>query len=289
MFSNKNNLMRKFAIYSLIAFAVTGIVLGMVISMHIRASFSDYMPEAEFEQHILRINQIIATIVFFGLLILYLLLLRIIHNAAKTLVMQNRHLMEQKDELEKAYDRLQHTYKDTVTALSRAVDARDPYTAGHSERVAAITNKIAIQLGFKDKELETIELAAQFHDIGKIGVPDRILLKPGKLTKEEFDKIKEHPVIGTNILGKVEFLNESLPIIRHHHERYDGLGYPDGISGTQIPVGARIISIADTYDAMTSDRPYREGLSREAAILEINRCKGTQLDAEIVEVFLNII
>ena len=283
MFFIKNSLIRKFAIYSFLAFAVTGTILAVVISMHVRSSFADYMPAIEFEQHILRINQIIAVVVFFGLLILYFLLLRIIHSASKTLVLQNQHLTEQKDELEKAYAVLQRTYRDTVTALSRAVDARDPYTAGHSERVAHIASKIANKLGLNMKEIEQIELAAQFHDIGKIGIPDNILLKPGRLTEVEFAVIKEHPVIGINILGNIEFLKDSLPIIRHHHERYDGSGYPDGTIGQEIPLGSRIISIADTYDAITSDRPYRKGLSHEEAIDEIIKCKGTQLDTEIVE------
>lgn len=289
MFSIKNSLIRKFAIYSFIAFAVTGIILVVVITMHIRADFADYMPALEFEKHIVVINRIILAVVFSGLLTLYFLLIRIIHYASKTLVEQNKNLIQQKNELEDAYDKMQHTYRDTVITLSRAVDARDPYTAGHSERVAAISSKIAKKLGVTKKELAQIELAAQFHDIGKIGVPDSILLKPGKLTEMEFNVIKEHPGIGTNILSNIEFLKDSLPIILHHHENYDGGGYPYGISGTEIPVGSRIISIADTYDAMTSDRPYRKALSHEEAIQEIVRCKGTQLDAEIVETALDVL
>ena len=289
MFSIKNSLIRKFAIYSFIAFAVTGIILVVIITMHIRADFADYMPALEFEKHIVVINRIILAVVFSGLLTLYFLLIRIIHYASKTLVEQNQNLIQQKNELEDAYDKMQHTYRDTVITLSRAVDARDPYTAGHSERVAAISSKIAKKLGVTKKELAQIELAAHFHDIGKIGVPDSILLKPGKLTEMELNVIKEHPGIGTNILSNIEFLKDSLPIILHHHENYDGGGYPYGIRGTEIPVGSRIISIADTYDAMTSDRPYRKALSHEEAIQEIVRCKGTQLDAEIVEAALDIL
>ena len=268
---------------------MTGIILVVAITMHIRDDFSDYMSSLEFEKHILDINRIILIFVLSGLLILYFLLIRIIRNASKTLVEQNQNLIQQKYELENAYDKLQHTYRDTVIALSRAVDARDPYTAGHSERVAAISSKIAKKLGVAKKEVEQIELAAQFHDIGKIGVPDNILLKPGKLTEMEFNVIKEHPGIGTNILSNIEFLKDTLPIILHHHENYDGRGYPYGISGTEIPVGSRIISIADTYDAMTSDRPYRKALSHEEAIREIVRCKGTQLDAEIIETALDVL
>lgn len=289
MFSIKNSLTRMFAIFSFIAFTVTGIILVVFITMHIRADFADYMPAAEFEKHVLAINQIILIVVFSGLFILYFLLIRIIHRASKTLVEQNQNLIRQNDELGDAYDTLQRTYKDTVVTLAKAVDARDQYTAGHSERVGAITSKIAKKLGIANKELEQIELAAQLHDIGKIGVPDSILLKPGKLTDTEYNVIKEHPAIGTNILGNIEFLKESIPIILHHHEYYDGRGYPYGISGMEIPLGSKIISIADTYDAMTSDRPYRKALAHEEAIQEIVRCKGTQFDAEIIDTALEVL
>jgi len=289
MFLNRNSLMSKFAIYSFIAFVATGTILTVVMSMHIRADFAKYMPEIEFEKHIFAINLTIITVVFLGLATLYFLLLRIIHNASKTLVEQNQNLKQQKNEIENAYEKLHRTYRDTIATLSRAVDARDPYTSGHSERVASIAKKIAKKMGIPKKEFEQIELAAQFHDIGKIGVPDSILLKPGKLTDIEFNAIKDHPVIGTNILNNIEFLNESLPIILHHHETYDGRGYPNGISGAEIPLGSRIISIADTYDAMTSDRPYRKALSHEEAIREILKCRGTQFDSEIVDAALDVL
>jgi len=281
--------MSKFAIYSFIAFVVTGILLVVVITMHIRADFSKYLPELEFSEHIFNISLTIIAVVFFGLITLYFLLLRIIHNTSKTLVEQNQNLKQQKNEIENAYEKLHGTYRDTIATLSRAVDARDPYTSGHSERVASLAKKIAKKMGVPKKEFEQIELAAQFHDIGKIGVPDSILLKPGKLTDIEFNVIKNHPVIGTNILNNIEFLNESLPIILHHHETYDGRGYPNGISGAEIPLGSRIISIADTYDAMTSDRPYRKALSHEEAIREILKCRGTQFDAEIVDAALDVL
>lgn len=158
MFSTKNSLMSKFAIYSFIAFVATGILLAVVISMHIRANFAEYMPELEFEKHISSINLTISIIGFLGLTTLYFLLLRIIHNASKTLVEQNQNLIQQKNEIENTYVKLQNTYKDTMVTLSRAVDVRDPYTARHSERVAAISSKIAEKLGVGKKELEQIEL-----------------------------------------------------------------------------------------------------------------------------------
>ena len=288
MIKFKGSLFKQFAIFSVIAFIVTGIVLGFVISRHVSSELQAFIPVGELNQHILRINELILFAMLAGLLVLYLFLLRVVYNASKTLIVQNQSLQEQKNALEKSYEILQNTYKDTVITLSRAVDARDPYTAGHSERVAAISLKIAEKLCFDDKKVEELEIAALFHDIGKIGVPDSILLKPGKLDEVEFEKIKEHPVIGVNILRNIEFLKDILPTIRHHHERYGGMGYPDGISGTDIPIGSRIISIADTYDAMTSDRPYRKGLSNEAAILEIIRCKETQFDSDIVDIFLTV-
>jgi len=134
--------------------------------------------------------------------------------------------------------------------------------------------------------LDKLEISALFHDIGKLGVPDSILLKPGKLDELEFQKIKEHPTIGVNILKNIEFLKGSFPIILHHHERYAGNGYPDGISGKDIPLEARILCVADTYDAMTSDRPYRKALPHEEAVAEIIRFKGSQFDPEIVDAFL---
>lgn len=284
-----NNLVKKFAIYSFIAFTVTGIILVYFITVHIKKDFVIFMPVSEIEQHLININSKIILVVFLGLLILYLLFIRIINSVSKKLIEQNQKLISQKNKIEEAYNKLQITYKDTVSTLSKTVDARDPYTAGHSERVAMISSKIAKKLGFEKKELENIEIAAQFHDIGKIGVPDSILLKNGKLTDIEFNFIKEHPIIGKNILSNIEFLKETLQIILHHHENYDGSGYPYGICGTEIPIGSRIISIADTYDAMTSDRPYRKALTHDAAVNEIIRCKGTQFDPKIIDEAIHII
>ena len=240
------------------------------------------------KQHINMLNQLITLVMFSGLLVLYLFLLKIIYNASNKLIAQNRSLLEQKEALEKAFGTLNSTYKDTIVTLSNAVDARDPYTAGHSERVAAISLGTGKKLGLSKENLEKLELSALFHDIGKLGVPDNILLKPGKLDALEYQKIMEHPSIGVNILKDIEFLNDSLPTILHHHERYAGKGYPDGISGKDIPLEARIICVADTYDAMTSDRPYRKGLSHKEAISEIIRFKGLQFDPEIADAFLTL-
>jgi len=288
MFTFKGSLLKQFAFFSIIAFFATGIFLAVVISSHVLTTLEEFIPSAEINQHISSLNQLIVAVMFAGLLFLYIFLLRIIYVASKTLVLQNKSLQDHNVALEHSYELLQKTYMDTVTTLSRAVDARDPYTAGHSERVAAISRKIAEEMGFDENKLEKLEISALFHDIGKIGVPDNILLKPEKLDETEFKKIKEHPLIGVNILQGIDFLKDSLPTIHHHHERYDGNGYPDGMSGAEIPIESRIISVADSYDAMTSDRPYRKSLSYETAIFEIIRNEGLQFDPDVVKAFVSV-
>jgi HD-GYP domain-containing protein (c-di-GMP phosphodiesterase class II) len=143
-------------------------------------------------------------------------------------------------------------------------------------------------MGFSPRELEDLELASVLHDVGKIAVPEVILNKDGKLTEEEFSYIKEHPARGESILKPVVELNEVCRIVRSHHERYDGKGYPDGLTGQAIPLGARIMAVADTYDAITSDRPYRKGKSHNYAVKEIVKCSGSQFDPEVVENFIEI-
>ncbi len=176
----------------------------------------------------------------------------------------------------------------TVKSLASAIDAKDEYTRHHSTRVTDFTLKIAAKMGFSEKELGELELAAVLHDVGKIGVPESILNKPGKLTDQEFKIVMEHPVRGEAILSPVIELKEIGRIVRAHHERYDGRGYPDKLKGREIPLGARIMSIADTYDSITSERPYRKAASHRYAVKEIISCSGTQFDPEVVENFLEI-
>jgi len=232
--------------------------------------------------------QVIAITISGGLLVLFLLLIGILYKTSKTMLMQNDELIEQKRELEISYEKLDDSYKCTVLALSNAVDARDPYTAGHSARVSKISLLISGELKMTEEDSRILEYAALFHDIGKIGIPDGILNKKGKLTDDEYNLIKNHPEIGVNILGGIDFLLNALPLIKHHHERFDGKGYPSGIKGEEIPLCARIIAIADTYDAMTSDRPYRRGFSHDAAVKEILENKGAQFDGILVDVFMKI-
>jgi putative nucleotidyltransferase with HDIG domain len=173
-------------------------------------------------------------------------------------------------------------YTGAIRALAAALDARDPYTAGHSDRVSVLSVAIGRALRVPLEELEVIRLGALLHDIGKIGVPDAVLLKPGRLTDREYDVIKQHPVLGARILRSVPFLAAHLPIVELHHERPDGRGYPHGLRADDIPLAARIVHVADAYDAMTSARAYRAARPSSDALRELWRCSGTEFHAEIV-------
>lgn len=180
---------------------------------------------------------------------------------------------------------IKHSYLNTVKTVAAAIEANDSYTKGHSERVAELALALGKALGIRDSELQKLQYIALLHDVGKIGISDVIVNKPGALSKEEYEKIKEHSAIGAEILKKIKFLSNKSDIILHHHERYDGSGYPAGLKGTDIPVESRILAIADAYDAMTTDRPYRQGITPGEAVGELNRCSGIQFDPELVEKF----
>jgi putative nucleotidyltransferase with HDIG domain len=187
------------------------------------------------------------------------------------------------------YEELEDAFVQTVIALANAVDVRDAYTHDHSQRIAVYTNETGKALGLDDKQLENLRWGALLHDIGKIGVPDDILLKPGKLTDEEYEIIKRHPGLGAAIVAPVKKLQPVAPIIRAHQERFDGTGYPDKLSGDQIPIAARVLSVVDSYVAMTDDRVYRKALSHEEAVQEIKDCAGTQHDPLVVDAFLKVL
>jgi HD-GYP domain-containing protein (c-di-GMP phosphodiesterase class II) len=208
-----------------------------------------------------------------------------------TMAIRNAQLfMELKSELEKNRSLFYHT----TIALAAAIDAKDHYTHGHTNRVTNISIAIAKKLGEKNKKevdekfLEEVHIASLLHDIGKIGVPEAILNKEGPLTPEEKAKIKEHSLIGVTILQPIRELYNSILGVKYHHERYDGLGYPEGLKGEEIPLIASIISVADAFDAMISDRPYRKSLSKEDAIAEIKRQSGTQFDPQVVSAFMEL-
>jgi len=184
---------------------------------------------------------------------------------------------------------LKELFGQTVEALAKGIEARDEYTRGHTNRVSRYTEMIARALNWNDEKLYEAHIGSTLHDIGKIGIPDRILNKPGRLTGEEFAMIKQHVVIGVEILKDVYQLKKMMPYIQHHHERYDGSGYPQGLKGKEIPLEGRIMCVADSFDAMTSNRPYRGHLCLEEAVSELEKCSGLQFDPGIVEVFISLL
>jgi putative nucleotidyltransferase with HDIG domain len=192
------------------------------------------------------------------------------------------------EQLRKAMTDLERSFDVTLEALGDALDLKDAETEGHSKRVTAFTIAIARAMGLPKEEISVIARGAFLHDIGKMAIPDNILRKPGKLTHEETLVMREHCYRGYQMLRKISFLSEACDIVYSHQERFDGTGYPRGLRSEEIPLGARIFSIADTLDAITCDRPYRKAQSLEAARAEIKRCSGTQFDPDIVEVFLSM-
>lgn len=197
-------------------------------------------------------------------------------------------LSELKSKVREKTAELEHTYLSVMTALSRAVEKKDLGTYGHSMRVASISVRIADRLGLTGEMIEDVHTTALLHDIGKIGISDLILGKKGPLNGEEMDAIKSHPDKGVEILRPLDRFSSILPAILHHHERYDGTGYPAGLAGDDIPDSARIIAVADTYDAIVSARPYRDAGTRAKAITELEGCAGAQFDSAVVDAFLSL-
>jgi HD-GYP domain-containing protein (c-di-GMP phosphodiesterase class II) len=187
------------------------------------------------------------------------------------------------------YARMQDLNLDIIRSYATAVEVKDVYTKGHSERVATYGLKLGMELGLVSRELEKIYVAGVLHDIGKIGVPDNILNKPGRLTDEEFEVMKKHPTIGRDILSQVWSLKDVLPIVYYHHERVDGKGYPEGLHGDQIPFLARVISVVDAFEAMTSDRAYRESLPMDKVKNILSEGAGTQWQEDIVHKWLDFV
>jgi response regulator RpfG family c-di-GMP phosphodiesterase len=190
--------------------------------------------------------------------------------------------------LEKAYHQLQHTYQQTLEALGAALDSRDVGTESHSRRVHGYSLALAREHGVPDDQLTDLAHGVLLHDIGKIGIPDAILLKPGGLTPEEWKIMRTHPEIGKRLIEKIPFLHGAIPVVWCHHEKWDGSGYPQRLSGEQIPLHARIFSVVDAFDAMTFDRPYSKAIPFEAAIAEIKRCAGAHFDPHVVESFIRV-
>lgn len=215
-------------------------------------------------------------------------LLLLIESAIKS-VKQMDEIKRINEKLEDSKEQLEQAYLDMVQTLRYTVEAKDSYTRGHSDRVSEYSVLIGEKLGLPAEQIKTLRIGGLFHDIGKIGIPDSILLKPAKLTDEEYSQIKNHPSIGAHILGSAAIFQDIIPIVKHHHERYDGKGYPSQLAGEDIPYFARIAAVADTFDAMTSKRTYRDALPLEVVKAEIERCAGTQFDPKIAKVFLDIL
>jgi len=185
------------------------------------------------------------------------------------------------------YEEIHAAFLEVSEALAQSIEKRDPYTGGHTKRVLAFSLAIAKYMNLSAGEIENLKVAAILHDIGKIGVEDRILRKKEKLTEEEYREIQKHPIVGTEIIGHIKQLKDVIPGMRYHHERADGKGYPDRLKGVNIPLIARIISVADTYDAMTTNRPYHNALDEAEAIAELKRCAGLQFEKDVVEAFIH--
>ena len=222
-------------------------------------------------------------------LALYLALAVLVRTASRTLRRQAQTLEARSAELAEAYAVLEQSALEAVETLNATVDARDPYTAGHSQRVQQIAVAVAEELGVDGKDREAIALAGLFHDIGKLGVPDAILTKPAKLTDAEYELMKQHPADGAAIVAKFSRLQDAVPMILHHHERWDGHGYPQRLAEESIPIGARIVGLADAWDAMTTDRPYHRALHVHEAEEELRVNRGTQFAPAVVDAFFRVL
>ena len=219
-------------------------------------------------------------------LALWAALALLVRGASSTLRRQTRQLRARSRDLMDSYRRLEESSVEAIESLNATVEAKDPDTAGHSLRVQRVAVAIGDQLGLQAERLDALRFAALFHDIGKIAVPDAILVKPAKLDRAEYARMKMHSADGARIVGKLGRLRETVPIIRHHHERWDGKGYPDGLAAEEIPLEAAIVGIADSWDAMTTDRPYHRALTAQEALAEIHKGRGTQFSPLVVDAFL---
>lgn len=215
-------------------------------------------------------------------------LLLLIESGIKS-VEQMREIKKINTKLEDTYEKLEKAYMESIQTIRYTVEAKDTYTRGHSDRVSEYSVLIGEKLGLSKEDIRRLQIGGLFHDVGKIGVPDNILQKNDKLTDDEYSEIKNHPTIGAQILSTASIFQDIIPIVKYHHERYDGKGYPCRLKGKDIPYLARITAVADAFDAMTSKRVYRDSLSIDIVISEIEKNKGTQFDPEIADAFLDIL
>lgn len=254
-----------------------GTTPGMIIYVKNGESIENSTIVISYKLYRVYIDDILFKVAVYGLILWAILLVAYIISALQIRKYRLRH------------DRDNEIINESIETFTGFIDAKDPYTNGHSKRVAIYTRLLAEKLGFQGEELDRIYYIALLHDCGKIGVPDNILGKPGKLTDEEFEIIKSHTVRGGEILSRFKSLKDVDEGARYHHERYDGKGYPEGLKGEDIPLIARIICVADSFDAMNSSRIYRKRLSKEYIISELENNKGTQFDPKIADIMLNLI
>jgi putative two-component system response regulator len=204
---------------------------------------------------------------------------------AQQLLAYARDLNQSLAQVRNLYTELERSYLATIEALAAALDARDSATEGHCQRVTGCSLILGEAMGLAGADLRSLHCGAALHDIGTIGIPDAILRKPSRLTDEEWELMRQHPELGEKIIAGIEFLRTAVPVVLHHHERWDGGGYPRGLAGTNIPLGARIFSVSDSFDAMISNRPYRRGMSFDQARREVQRARGSQFDPAVVDAF----
>lgn len=248
---------------------------------HVYGVFEIYQLYAPVARQIADTERMVTINLSAGLLVLYLLLFGIVGSGSRTIARQQKALVRYTDELEGSYNQ-------TIASLAAAVDVRDTSTEEHSIRVTELSVALATWLGWNEEAIRAVQRGALLHDVGKIGISDSILLKPGPLTTEEWGEMCKHPVIGYTMLRAISFLDPSLAIVRHHHERWDGTGYPDGLRGDEIPESARLFAVVDAYDAITADRPYRRGSSHSVAMEIILGDAGSHFDPRIVSAFADM-
>ena len=264
------------------ALVVVGILLGIGLAVTLGTLYSVVWTGGQPLEGLVRDVQVTTALIMTAeAALLWLVLKRAYGRSSEQMGAQARALAAALGESESAYD-------STLRALSVALDVRDRELEGHSQRVARYMELMARELRLAKVDLPTIRRGALLHDLGKIGMPDEILRKAGELESSEWTIMKRHPAYGARILAGIPFLSGAAEIVRHHHEHFDGSGYPDGLAGEEIPLGARIFALADAFDAMTSDRPYRKAMSLADALKEIERCSGGQFDPAIATAFLNI-
>lgn len=250
-------------------------------------AFELYIDDSALSEQLLYNYKVIVISVLGSFAVLYLSLIGIIKKASSTISTQSREINKLYRNLDNSLQWQEKAQTGTIKAILTTLNAKDHYTAGHSLRVAEYAVRIGEAMGLAGTQIQVLRESALFHDIGKVGIAESILNKPGKFTDEEYDLMKKHSIIGADIVSSFEHLEEHAKIIKHHHERIDGAGYPDGLRAQEIPLESRILAVADTYDALTSDRPYRLGMPKEKAIKVILEVKDSQLDAEVVKVFLD--